>query len=81
MLDRKAIIVSILEKYTGIDKSCLFESANLRTDLGIDSLALYEIITKLEKTFHIVILDDMIEKTENLADLISLVEELELQKT
>lgn len=58
------------------EESEIVPEANLREDLGMDSLDCIEIIMELEREFNIVISDDDAEKCVTFKDICDLVEEL-----
>jgi acyl carrier protein len=44
-------ITDIVKKHVKVAESQLVDSANLSTDLGVDSLTLFEVILDMEKEF------------------------------
>ena len=73
MLDRSAIrqiLIELLETDTGAKHSDLEETANLREDLGLDSVDVVSIVSQVERRFHIRLTDR--EKADVIAFLAAL---------
>jgi acyl carrier protein len=51
MSTSKERVVSIIKKHIKVEESQLLGDVNLTSDLGVDSLTLFEIILDLEKEF------------------------------
>lgn len=68
-------VFAIIADKLKIDKSSIHENSTLQ-DLGADSLALVEIIMKLEEQFGIEIDDEKAEKLKNVADVVNYVQSL-----
>ena len=58
-----------------IDEETITPEANLKDDLGIDSLAAVELALELETEFDIRIEDDELAKLETVQDIINIIEE------
>ena len=79
-MDRKEIeiklnkILETLSDEIGYEKTSITDKANLRTDLGLDSLDEVELLTKIEDYFEIHIPDDILTgglgTVSNLCDII-----------
>ena len=68
-------VADIIATTLSVDKKSVMPAATLQ-DLGADSLDLVEIVMKIEEEFGIEINDEVIEKLENVQDLINYVHEL-----
>ena len=68
-------VVAIIVEKLDIEPSTVQMTSTL-PDLGADSLDLVEIIMKLEEEFGIEINDEVVEKFQNVQDLINYVHEL-----
>lgn len=67
-------IKEVLESTSNVDPSLVTPEANLRDDLGIDSLDSVEIIIALESEFNITIDDEEIKTLATVGDIIKLLE-------
>lgn len=72
-MDEMRKVRSIIAQELNIDEDKIQPKATLN-DLGIDSLALLELIMCLEMEFDIVIEDDEVASLKNMEDLLNLVE-------
>lgn len=67
-------ILETLSDEIGYEKTSITDKANLRTDLGLDSLDEVELLTKIEDYFEIHIPDDILTSglgtVSNLCDII-----------
>jgi acyl carrier protein len=72
-------VVAIIVEKLDIDPSLVHMTSTLQ-DLGADSLDLVEIIMKIEEEFGIEINDEVVEKLQNMQDLINYVHELRVGK-
>ena len=68
-------IKKVLVDALNIDEETITPEANLKDDLGIDSLAAAELALELEKEFDIRIEDDELAKLETVQDIINIIEE------
>ena len=68
-------VYAIIADKLKIDKSAIHEDSTLQ-DLGADSLALVEIIMKLEEQFGVEIDDEKAEKMKNVSDVVNYVQSL-----
>lgn len=66
-------IKKVLVDAINVDENDITEEANLKDDLGIDSLSAVELALELESEFDIRIEDDELAKLETVADIIALV--------
>lgn len=64
-----------------IDRSKLNSETTLRDDLGLDSLAMLEMVWEIEKRFGIQIHDTQLVKMKTIGDVISVILELVDQKS
>jgi acyl carrier protein len=75
MLDRSAIrqiLIELLETDTGAKHSDLEETANLREDLGLDSVDVVSIVSQVERRFHIRLTHHELEKLVMVGDVLDL---------
>lgn len=72
--DTFAKVVTIVAEKLNIDKSRITQTSTL-TNLGADSLDLVEIIMKMEEQFGIEINDEDAEKMNNVADVVTYINE------
>ena len=68
-------IKKVLVDALNIDEETITPEANLKDDLGIDSLAAGELALELETEFDIRIEDDELAKLETVQDIINIIEE------
>jgi len=59
----------------GITKSDLTDQTNFYDDLAVDSLDFCELMVDIEKSFNIVIEDDLYPKIKTVGDVVKLVEQ------
>lgn len=59
----------------GVDESTLTDQASFYDDLAVDSLDFCELMVDIEKSFNIVIEDDLYPKVKTVGDVIKLVEQ------
>ena len=67
-------IKKVLVDALNIDEETITPEANLKDDLGIDSLAAVELALELETEFDIRIEDDELAKLETVQDIINIIE-------
>ena len=72
-------IVAIIVEKLDIDPSLVQMNSTL-ADLGADSLDLVEIIMKIEEEFGIEINDEVVEKLQNVQDLINYIHDVRVGK-
>jgi acyl carrier protein len=63
-------VKKIISEKLGIQESQISDSASFQSDLGIDSLDLYEVIMVIEKEFDLKIPDEEAEKLTSVGKLI-----------
>ena len=63
-------VKKIISEKLGIQESQISDSASFQSDLGIDSLDLYEVIMVIEKEFDLKISDEEAEKLTSVGKLI-----------
>ena len=68
-------IKKVLVDALNIDEETITPEANLKDDLGIDSLAAVELALELETEFDIRIEDEELAKLETVQDIINIIEE------
>ena len=68
-------IKKVLVDALNIDEETVTPQANLKDDLGIDSLAAVELALELETEFDIRIEDEELAKLETVQDIIDIIEE------
>ena len=68
-------IKKVLVDALNIDEETITPEANLKDDLGIDSLAAVELALELETEFDIRIEDEELDKLETVQDIINIIEE------
>ncbi|MDR3149062.1 MAG: acyl carrier protein [Oscillospiraceae bacterium] len=66
----KDIIVSTL----GCDEALITETANIKDDLGADSLAVVELVMALEDAFSISISEEKLKEINTVGDIVELVQ-------
>jgi acyl carrier protein len=71
-------VVAVIVEKLDVEPSTVQMTSTL-PDLGADSLDLVEIIMKLEEEFGIEINDEVVEKFQNVQDLINYVHELRIK--
>lgn len=59
----------IINEYTGVDIDMINVNMNLKCDIGLDSFALFSLITTIEDTFNISIPDDELKNFHTLLDM------------
>lgn len=67
-------IKKVLVDALNIDEETITPEANLKDDLGIDSLAAVELALELETEFDIRIEDDELAKLETVSDILKIIE-------
>jgi acyl carrier protein len=65
---------AIIKVQPGIDASKIIPTANLGTDLEIDSLGRVELALAIEDSFGFYLPDEELEKISTVSDIVSLVE-------
>lgn len=63
------VLMLVAEK-SALPKESLTMTTNFRQDLGLDSLAIYDLIVALEDTFQMTIPDEEAEKIKTIGDSI-----------
>jgi long-chain acyl-CoA synthetase len=71
----KGVVGSLVAASPHIDQRIITPRADFEIDLGLDSLSRIELLSAIESAFGITILDDVFDKMETIADLVSLVKE------
>ncbi len=67
-------VINTIRKYTVIDKEAAVErSHNLRDDLGLDSLDLFELWMDLERQFNVEVFEEMVEGVTDVQSVINVV--------
>ena len=72
-------VIGIIVEKLDIDPSLVQMTSTLQ-DLGADSLDLVEIIMKIEEEFGIEINDEVVEKLQNVQDLINYIHDVRVGK-
>lgn len=67
-------ITKVLVEAINVDEAAVKPEANLKDDLGIDSLSAVELALELETEFDIRIEDDELAKLETVQDIINIIE-------
>ena len=67
-------VKEVLMEAINVDEDMIKLEANLKDDLGIDSLAAVELSLELETEFDVRIEDEELAKLVNVADIVSLLE-------
>lgn len=67
-------IKKVLVDAINVDEEAVTAEANLKDDLGIDSLAAVELALELETEFDVRIEDDELAKLETVQDIIDIIE-------
>lgn len=67
-------VIEIIADKSGLDPKVIVPSANITTDLSIDSLDKVELVMELEKEFNISMTDDEMEKIMTVGDVITYIE-------
>lgn len=67
-------IKKVLVDAINVDEDAVTPEANLKDDLGIDSLAAVELALELETEFDVRIEDDELAKLETVQDIIDVIE-------
>ncbi|MFP4162372.1 MAG: AMP-binding protein [Chitinispirillaceae bacterium] len=71
----RGVVEAIVKTSPKVDKSIVNPRSHLETDLGLDSLGRLELLSIIEKRFFMAITDDVFDKMETVADLVSMVKE------
>jgi len=66
-------VKEIIANVTGISLESIADSATFVDDLGLDSLAILEIVVDVEKTFKIRATDEELETVRSVQDSVSLI--------
>lgn len=77
MLDRDTLkqeIITIIAETAGVDKARITEDDVLKDNLGLDSLDTVDLIINLESKFNITMLEDDIDSSFKVSDVIGLIE-------
>ncbi len=69
------VVDSILKTSPKIERAIINPRSHLETDLGLDSLNRIELLSIIESKFSMVITEEVFDKMETVADLVSLVKE------
>lgn len=67
-------VKEVLMEALNVDESAITMEANLKDDLGIDSLAAVELSLELETEFDVRIEDEELAKLTTVADIVNLLE-------
>lgn len=67
-------VKEVLVEAINVDEDMITMEANLKDDLGIDSLAAVELSLELETAFDVRIEDEELEKLVTVADIVKLLE-------
>ena len=67
-------VIDVLMEAINVDEDMIKLEANLKDDLGIDSLAAVELSLELETEFDVRIEDEELAKLVTVADIVSLLE-------
>ena len=67
-------VKEVLVEAINVDEDMITMEANLKDDLGIDSLAAVELSLELETEFHVRIEDEELAKLVSVADIVKLLE-------
>ena len=71
MNDINLKIRQIITDRLGVDESVLTNNTDFYDDLGVDSLDFCEVIVDIEKTFNVIIPDEMCVKFKTLGSLVN----------
>ena len=71
-------VKEVLVEAINVDEDMITMEANLKDDLGIDSLAAVELSLELETAFDVRIEDEELEKLVTVADIVKLLESKQL---
>lgn len=66
----------IIVDHLGVDQAKVTASAEIRNDLGADSLDAIELVMACEEEFHIEISDEQIERIKIVGDVVGLIDRL-----
>lgn len=66
-------VKEIIGNITGISPECIADSATFVDDLGLDSLAILEIVVDVEKTFQIRASDEELQSVRSIEDSVALI--------
>jgi acyl carrier protein len=67
-------LIELMEADTGVKQDGLAETANLREDLGLDSVDVVSIVSQVERRFHVRLAQEELEKLSTVADLLDLLQ-------
>jgi acyl carrier protein len=65
----------VIHEQLDVDDATIKAESSFIDDLGADSLAIVELVLKLEETFHITIPEDETEKIRTVQDVIAYIEQ------
>ena len=68
-------IQQVIVDKLGVNESTITDQSNFSDDLAVDSLDFCELMVDIEKTFNIVIEDDLYPKLKTVGDVVKLVEQ------
>lgn len=68
-------VKSIIVSTTNVDANKVIPTANLKDDLGIDSLDSVELVLELENEFNVTIEDSEVQNLVTVQDIVTLVEQ------
>jgi acyl carrier protein len=67
-------VIAALSEYLKKDERKLAPTLSLREDLGLDSLAIIELLYRIEEVFNLSIPDEDLEKLQTVGDVIAYIE-------
>jgi acyl carrier protein len=67
-------LIELMEADTGVKHDGLADTANLREDLGLDSVDVVSIVSQVERRFHIRLAQEELEKLLTVSDLLDLLQ-------
>jgi acyl carrier protein len=67
-------VAQVISNITGTGLSELYGVTALQTDLGMDSLALFEVVVDLEEAFGMQITDEDVDRIKTIDDIVRFIE-------
>ena len=69
--DIEATVIKVIAGIAGCDPDTLGRETRFRTDLGLDSLGLYELVIDMEEVFALQISDEDVDRFYTIGDVLT----------